>query len=256
MASKKQQVADMLNAVKTGNARALTVLHPTIYKQHNPEIADGPTGIRAVLFAIKDTLQTNIVRIFQDGEYVFAHMDYFDAVTKGSGARVAFDIWRFEDGQVVEHWDNFQINHSDPNPFSGRTMTDGPTEVTDLDRTETNKAVVRELVEDRIAGRFDKLADYFVDGVYIQHNPTIDTSLAGLAALGENGPVYNRLHLVLGEGNFVLTTCEGSLKGQPTAFFDLFRLENGKIREHWDTIETIPPKTEHKNDNGKFEGTP
>jgi predicted SnoaL-like aldol condensation-catalyzing enzyme len=57
---------------------------------------------------------------------------------------------------------------------------------------------------------------------------------------------------VLGEGDFVLVVSEGSISGQPTAFYDLLRIENGKIAEHWDVVETIPPESEWKNRNGKF----
>jgi predicted SnoaL-like aldol condensation-catalyzing enzyme len=57
---------------------------------------------------------------------------------------------------------------------------------------------------------------------------------------------------ILGEGNFVLSVSEGSFANQPTSFYDLFRIEDGKIAEHWDVIEPILPSTEHKNANGKF----
>lgn len=63
---------------------------------------------------------------------------------------------------------------------------------------------------------------------------------------------YDRIHKLLGEGNFVLVTSEGSFGGNHTAFYDLFRVENGKIAEHWDTMETIPDRSEWKNSNGKF----
>ena len=64
---------------------------------------------------------------------------------------------------------------------------------------------------------------------------------------------YDQVHQVIGEGNFVLTASEGKFgKGDHVAFYDLFRLENGKIVEHWDIIQPIPPKEEWKNDNGKF----
>jgi predicted SnoaL-like aldol condensation-catalyzing enzyme len=42
------------------------------------------------------------------------------------------------------------------------------------------------------------------------------------------------------------------LKCIHTAFYDLFRLANGKIAEHWDTTEKIAPRNKWKNDNGKF----
>ena len=37
-----------------------------------------------------------------------------------------------------------------------------------------------------------------------------------------------------------------------TAFYDLYRAQDGKLVEHWDTIEAVPPKSEWKNCNGKF----
>ena len=37
---------------------------------------------------------------------------------------------------------------------------------------------------------------------------------------------------------------EGKFGDQPTSFYDLFRVTDGKIVEHWDTIETIPPRSE------------
>jgi predicted SnoaL-like aldol condensation-catalyzing enzyme len=63
---------------------------------------------------------------------------------------------------------------------------------------------------------------------------------------------YDRIHMVLGEGNFVLVVSEGHLAGAHTAFYDLFRVADGKIAEHWDVIQAIPPREEWKNDNGKF----
>ncbi len=71
----------------------------------------------------------------------------------------------------------------------------------------------------------------------------------------ENGLVmeYTKLHKVLGEENFVLAMSEGKFgKGESTSFYDLFRLENGQIVEHWDVIETIAPQSQWKNQNGKF----
>ena len=63
---------------------------------------------------------------------------------------------------------------------------------------------------------------------------------------------YHRIHRVLAEGNFVLCVSEGSFDGIPSAFYDLFRLDKGKIAEHWDTTENIAPRSEWKNNNGKF----
>ena len=39
---------------------------------------------------------------------------------------------------------------------------------------------------------------------------------------------------------------------KPTSYYDLFRVENGKIAEHWDVMETIAPESEWKHQNGKY----
>ncbi|WP_460943955.1 nuclear transport factor 2 family protein [Spirosoma daeguense] len=63
---------------------------------------------------------------------------------------------------------------------------------------------------------------------------------------------YDKIHYVLGEGNFILALSEGTSGGKETSFYDLFRVENGKIAEHWDTIETIPAKADWKTTTGNF----
>jgi predicted SnoaL-like aldol condensation-catalyzing enzyme len=53
-------------------------------------------------------------------------------------------------------------------------------------------------------------------------------------------------------GEFRALVSEGAFGGKQTSFYDLFRVENGKIAEHWDAVETIPPREQRKNGNGKF----
>lgn len=50
----------------------------------------------------------------------------------------------------------------------------------------------------------------------------------------------------------VLAVSEGTFGGKPTSYYDLWRIENGKIAEHWDVMETIADKSDWQNDNGKF----
>ena len=154
-----------------------------------------------------------------------------------------YQIFRFEDGKIVEHWDNLQETPKQSNP-SGRTMTDGTTEIKDLDKTEQNKVLVRNFVEDILVnGRMEKLAGYFDGDNYIQHNPQIPDQLSGLGAtleaLAKQGIFmkYDTIQKVLGEGNFVLTLSEGHFGNAHNTFYDLFRVKNGKIAEHWDVIE-------------------
>ena len=251
--SPKQQVVALLKAIETGAAEPVAVINATNYTQHNLGIADGLAGFGAALAQLpKGSARVNTVRVFQDGDFVFAHTDYHFF-----GPKIGFDIFRFENGQIVEHWDNLQTT-AGPNP-SGNTMVSGPTETTDLDKTAANKALVRQFVDDILVnGRMEKLIGYFNGDAYVQHNPQIANGLSGLGAaleaMAKAGVMmkYDRIHKVLGEGNFVLVVSEGSFGGKPTSFYDLFRVENGKIAEHWDTIETIAPQSEWKNQNGKF----
>lgn len=250
----KPQVTALLKSIESGDPAPVAIVNPNQYKQHNLAVGDGLAGFAAALQALpKGSAKVNTVRIFQDGEYVFAHTDY-----NFFGRKIGFDIFRFENGKVVEHWDNLQQTPTAPNP-SGRTMIDGPTVAVDLSQTDANKALVRAFVDDILVnGRMEKLAGYFDGDNYVQHNPQIGDGLSGLGAalqaMAKQGLTmkYDKIHKVLGEGNFVLVASEGTFAGQPTAFYDLFRVQNGKIAEHWDTIEPIPARTEWKNSNGKF----
>jgi predicted SnoaL-like aldol condensation-catalyzing enzyme len=250
----KAQVVALLKAIETGESAPVAVINPNKYIQHNLAVGDGLAGFGAVLRALpKNTAKVNTVRVFKDGDFVFAHTDY-----NFFGPKIGFDIFRFEDGKIVEHWDNLQQTPPEPNP-SGRTMIDGPTTAIDLGKTGANKQLVAAFVDDILVnGRMDRLAGYFNGDDYRQHNPQIADGMSGLGAalraMAKAGITmkYDKVHTVLGEGNFVLVVSEGQFGGKATSFHDLFRVDNGKIVEHWDTIETIPPRTEWKNANGKF----
>lgn len=251
--SNKEKAAALLTSLETGDQSAVGYINASNYKQHNLAVADGLEGFGAVLQnAPEGGFKANVVRSFQDGNYAFTHTvyDFF-------GPKVGFDIFRFEDGKIVEHWDN--LSPIAPVNPSNRTQTDGPTEAVDLDQTEANKELVSNFITTVLMnGEYDKMGDFFDGDNYIQHNSAIGDGLSGLGkALEEmaaNGikMVYDKNHIVLGEGNFVLSVSEGSFADQPTSFYDLFRIENGKIAEHWDIIETILPASEHKHNNGKF----
>lgn len=254
MTTQKNQIIALLKSIETGDAAPVASVNPQKYIQHNLAVGDGLAGLGAVLQALpKGSAKVNTVRILQDGDYVVAHTDY-----NFFGPKIGFDIFRFEEGKVVEHWDNLQETPAQPNP-SGHTMLDGPIEVIDADKTAANKTLVNTFVTDiLLGGKYDKLPSYIDANNYTQHNPAIADGLDGLssalAAMAKAGITmrYDRIYQVLGEGNFVLTVSEGEFAGKHSAFYDLFRVAEDKIVEHWDVIETIPPQSEWKNTNGKF----
>lgn len=252
--SNKEKVVALLKSIETGAQEPVGYINPDKYIQHNLGVADGLAGFGALLQQLPpNSAKVNTVRAFQDGDLVFTQTDY-----NFFGPKIGFDIFRFEDDKIVEHWDNLQEKPENPNP-SGHTMVDGTNEITDLDKAKENKALVENFVNDILVnGKMEKLAGYFDGDNYIQHNPQIADGLSGLGKaleyMASQGITmkYDKVHKVLGEGNFVLVVSEGSFANKHTSFYDLFRVENGKIAEHWDVMETITPKEEWKNNNGKF----
>jgi len=251
-ANYKQQVVDLLKALETGDPKAFSYINPNKYIQHNLDVAEGAAGVAALAKSLPPGTKVNTIRVFQDGEFVFAHTEY-----NFFGPKIGFDIFRFEEGRIVEHWDNLQETASQPSP-SGHRMIDGLTTATGLDRTEANKALMQRYMDDLLDGRRESFPSYFNGIQYIQHNPwvadTIPGLIAGLQALAAKGQavVYKNVHKILGEGNFVLVVAEATFGGVPTGIYDLYRIENGKIAEHWDTLQAIPPRADWKNENGKF----
>jgi predicted SnoaL-like aldol condensation-catalyzing enzyme len=79
------------------------------YIQHNPNAADGPDGLKGFIGFLKDKFPNNrseIKRIFADGDYVIVHVH---AVREpGTRGNAIIDIFRLENGKVVEHWDVVQ----------------------------------------------------------------------------------------------------------------------------------------------------
>lgn len=244
--STKETVGAFLAAVMRGDAATMRHLANADYIQHNPYV---PTGLEPFIQMLP-VLQENgttaeNVRMFQDGNYVFMHNIWRNAKPFGADEMVAFDILRVDDnGKVAEHWDAM-MPQTPPNP-SGRTLTDGSTAISDFDKTETNKAQVRRLFDVLIHGTPDQVGAAVQENFspdYKQHNPAAADGLQGfIAAVPTEQWVFKKQHKVLGEGNFVLSIAEGTHKGEPAAFYDLVRLENGKIVEHWDVIQSVPFK--------------
>ena len=251
--AKKVQIRALLKSIETGDPASVAVVNEARYIQHNPQTSEGSDGLAALFQRLsKSSPRVNIVRAFEDGDFVFAHTEYDFASRK-----IGFEVFRFEDGQAVEHWDNIQERQG-PN-LSGRTMVDGPAEAADLDLTDSNRARIRSFVDVvLIDGRLERLTDFVDEDAYAEHNPRMEDGFPILRSTLEiedhsgRRIDYHRIHRVLAEGNFVLCVSEGNYSGVHTAFYDLFRLANGKVVEHWDTTEKIAPRSEWKNDNGKF----
>ena len=251
--AKKDQIKALLKSLETGEPGPVAVVNEAKYIQHNPQTHEGSEGLAALFKRLSKTEpRVNIVRAFEDGDFVFAHTEY-DFAKRNIG----FEVFRFEDGQAVEHWDNIQPRLG-PN-LSGRSMVDGPTGAVDLDLTENNRDLIRNFIETvLIDKKLEHLTRFVDEESYIEHNPQLGDGVSVLKSALEAKDEerkridYQIVHRVLAEGNFVLCVSEGHNNGFHSAFYDLFRIANGKVVEHWDTTEKIAPRSQWKNNNGKF----
>ncbi|QIP14453.1 SnoaL-like domain-containing protein [Spirosoma aureum] len=190
------------------------------------------------------TTSKPFMRLLAEGDYVVTNMSF----GWGDSQKVVVDLFRFENGQVIEHWD--AIQDQPESTHNGNAMMDGAVEADTTEPTETNKAVVADYYQRVLIQRqTDRLAD-FVAVDLVQHNPEIANGTAGLLAYFSRGAddfSMNKVHRIIGEGNFVVVQAEGELAGKPTVFYDIFRLIGGEIVEQWAVSQAIPANMPHEN---------
>ena len=241
------------------NADAVDRYFAPSYIQHNPIVPNGSGGLKGLIAQLSKTagdggFDAQFARVIADGDMVAFHGRYEGLTPE---PMISFDVFRIEDGKIVEHWDNL-VPEAAPNP-SGRTQIDGATQITDLDKTDANKAKVEEFITKSLITHEEvNITDYISPVTYLQHNSLVADGLEGfgafMAEMAKKGVSmeYSKIHQIIGEGNFVLSMSEGSFGGDPMAFYDLFRLEDGLIVEHWDTIAPMPGPDAPHNEAGKF----
>jgi predicted SnoaL-like aldol condensation-catalyzing enzyme len=247
----------MIDIFRKRDATAVDRYFDKAFIQHDPNLADGLAGMEsfATEVAASPTADITIYRTLVDGDIVALHSRY-QCVGRYGDSAIAFDLFRFKDGKIVEHWGG-QESAAPPN-LSGRTQVDGPTNISDREKTEANRTLVRTYRETvMVSLRFDRIEE-FIDGAhYAQHASKIGDGIARLrdriASAAKDGAQLNiSSRRYVAEGNFVLVLSEGDLPSGPTVLYDLFRIENGKIVEHWDVLTPIPPRDQWKNANGPF----
>ena len=248
-----------LEGIRDGNAReAVTKYTGERYTQHSTGVRDGVEGFVEFFEPFikrNPSRDIQIVRGLEDGQYVFIHA--YQNINNGEAQWVTTDFFDTDEhDKILEHWDVI-APFCDATP-SGHTSTDGPTEVTDLDKTEENKELVRNLLKDALmeGGNPANIPNYISGEKYIQHNRDVADGLDHFLALATqpNPPLkYQELVLLVGQGNFVATLCKANWNdgktNQDYAQVDVFRIENGLIVEHWDNVEPVP---DNDVNGGKF----
>jgi predicted SnoaL-like aldol condensation-catalyzing enzyme len=108
-ANKKAAVESYNLALNEKDADAAFKYLGLTYTQHNPTVADGFEGWRAMVNWLKTDrpdFNVEIKRVIAEGDYVVLHvLMKVDANDRG---RAGVEIFRFENGKIVEHWDVLQ----------------------------------------------------------------------------------------------------------------------------------------------------
>jgi len=260
MGKKLENVKNLyLEGIRDGNAReAVTKYTGKRYTQHSTGVADGVEGFVAFFepFIKRNPVRDiQIVRSIEDGQYVFVHA--YQNINNGEAQWVTADFFDTdEEDKIIEHWDVIQAYAE--KTVSGRTMVDGATEIEDIEKTAANKKLVQDFFDIvLLGGDFSKATDYISAEQYHQHNPMVGDGMEGFAkymkAAAEQGIsfAYEKLHLLVGQGNFVATLSHTKVGGEDFCFIDIFRIKDGLIVEHWDVQEKILPKEQWGN-SGKF----
>ena len=233
-----------LEGIRDGQVRqAVEAYTGDRYTQHSTGVRDGVEGFVEFFepFVERNPIRDiQVVRSVVDGSFVFVHV--FQDINNGEAKWVTTDLFDTDDNdKIVEHWDVIAA-YSDEPSVNGHTQIDGPTEIKDEHLTEQNKALVASFVDDVLVHhRVERIVDYVGDG-YVQHNPLVSDGIKAfqdfMAGPGAD-MIYRDVFKIIGQGDFVMVYSHVFF-GQELAVFDLLRVEDGKIVEHWDNMEPIP----------------
>ncbi len=208
------------------------------YRQHSPGVPDGPETVRTFVQGLASDFRYERLRVLAQDDLVAVH-----GVYRGWGPEpmVVFDIFRVTDGRLTEHWDALQTMVA--KPVGGRTQIDGPIGPDRSADTAASRAVVEGFAREVLIGADYTRLEHYLHPDYHQHNPEIADGIAGFAAAAQRWAAegkhleYRTVQRVIADGDFVLTQSEGDLAG-PVSYFDLFRVAEGRIVEHWDVIDS------------------
>lgn len=195
------------------------------YKQHNPTVKQGRAGITEMINYLKtlppppEGAKSPVIRAIQEGDFVITHLDI-----QFMGKRMAvIDLFKLKDGMLTEHWDAIQ-----PLPDeSGKTITstNGTVEIDHSALAENSKHIVS-FYYNAVINKAS--SQQFIHPGYVNHDSVI----------AERQDV--KLYRVIAEGDFVVVQSQFNRMGKWFVLYEIFRVANDKITEHW-AIEQAAP---------------
>lgn len=244
-----------LEGIRKGQLEAVDMYTGDRYTQHSTGVRDGADGFKEFFMGfLKRTKirDIQIIRGIEDGNYVFVHA--YQDIDNGVAKWITTDLFDMDsEDKTIEHWDSIAAYKAPSETASGNDMVLGNFELKDLDKTEENKALIRNYIVDVFQNRdLNSLNKYISTEGLIQHNPLIDNGIDAFSEyITEHEVYYNFVFNVIGQGDHVVSLSKVTIDRKEHCVFDIYRIENSKIVEHWDNIEEISPREEWVN-TGKF----
>lgn len=117
-----------------------------------------------------------------------------------------------------------------------------------LNQNALNKKMVADFYQALFGDKNQAVIDQYIADTYIQHNPSLpdgrEALKKGVAVWFKGQPkdTVDVRHLGA-DGNFVYIHTKSKMGNKTYSILDIFRLENGKIAEHWDIMQEVPAKS-------------
>jgi predicted SnoaL-like aldol condensation-catalyzing enzyme len=267
LAANKRLLFDMWRTVlNAGHLEAADELVAENYVQHSPFQRSGRSALKATFSVIprseaipEEIRPPPVTMLAEDDLVVFVAVEVLpEPAGPGTYTTTHFNMFRVVDGRLAEHW---HPDQTPPCPDLPSADAGGPMPVTGASGTAqyalleassrelaNNKRLVfdvwRQLVD---AGR-EEVVDLYLAEDYIEHNPNAATGREGARAyfatredLPIAASIRSDLVAMVAEGDLVVQVLRVELpdpnrEGQTytTASFDMFRIADGRLAEHWD----------------------
>ncbi|MEU2778353.1 nuclear transport factor 2 family protein [Streptomyces sp. NPDC007162] len=229
------------------------------YIQHNPWAPNGTEALRGFVTGFRSRypeLQYEVARVIAEDDLVLLHSH---AVGEpGTKGQVVVDIFRVRDGKIVEHWDVIQdVPDSTVSGNDLHSTLSAPAGQSSDASGAASKQVVSALLDALLTDRDVSAWDRYAADPYYAHNPK---NLNGVAAAKEAfssafaalPDLRMDVKRIIADGEYVAVhhTFQVNADDRGAAVVDIFRVQDGKIVEHWDVFQPVPEKS--ANDNTMF----
>jgi predicted SnoaL-like aldol condensation-catalyzing enzyme len=267
LAANKKVVYDMYREViEAGHAEAIDKYYSSNYKEYSQVRLGGRAGLKQYVNGLTrlEEIPTKIeglVTLLAEGSWVVLAQISHYLEPDGSGntySSTYFDVYHLTDAKIDAHYDSQQLgpNMKIPSPEEG-----GPLPIRGVAGLAQHEIIMSDnpslLMNKRLAfdvwrnipeaGR-EEMADLYLDPIYVQHNPNAATGRDGFKEYFAKRPdsaidtfLEDEIITVVAEGDLVVQVLQEERPHPDTgetyyvAWVDMFRMEGGRIFEHWDT---------------------